>query len=93
MSERLPVLVDPVRFADSGRRLEGVLDLTGMERLASMLARPPGDAQVELRFDVDGLGQRYVRGHIRTELWLTCQTHLHDLIAERVIEADGYTVG
>ncbi len=71
--ERLPVHIDPVRFADTGRELRGRLALSEMERLSTLLMQSGGDAEVELSFGVDHEGIRYMRGRITAELVVQCQ--------------------
>lgn len=77
--ERLPVHIDPVRFAETGRELTGRLALNEMERLSSLLMERGGEAEVALSFGVDHEGIRYMRGHITAELVVQCQRCLGPL--------------
>lgn len=74
MSEgRLPERIDPYRFAETRRILEGWLDIASMRRLAGKLAEDTGEVKVQLEFGVDNEGVRYVRGRLQAVLVVTCQ--------------------
>lgn len=73
MSERLPLFVDVVRYADTGRRLAGELPLSGMARLLPLLHNASGGVWLDLQFGKDDLQVAYVRGEIRARLRLQCQ--------------------
>jgi uncharacterized protein len=73
MSGRLPVAIDPLRFAETGRRLEGPLLLSGFDRLAPLLSDTTGEIQVDLEFGVDDMRVPFLSGHIQGHLRLTCQ--------------------
>lgn len=78
-AQRLPIEIDPFRLAERGAELEGPLPLAQMQRLATALARPQGEVDVRLRFDIDDMNIPYVRGHIEAVLYLTCQRCLEAL--------------
>lgn len=73
MSDRLPQRVAPVRLAETGGTVRGVLPIGELERLADSLHDTEGEVEVELAFGVDEIGTRHVRGHLRTVLHLSCQ--------------------
>lgn len=73
MSGRLPQTVQPLRLAETGAVLHGSLGLGGMTRLATYLHDTDGKVDVDLGFDIDEAGTRYVRGHLRAVLHLVCQ--------------------
>lgn len=73
MSGRLPQTVQPLRLAETGAVLHGRLGLGGMARLATYLHDTDGEVNVDLGFDIDEAGTRYVRGHLRAVLHLVCQ--------------------
>ena len=77
--ERLPVHIDPVRYAETGRELRGQISISEMERLAAMLVDTAGEVQVELTFGVDHEGIRYMRGHIKADVVMQCQRCLGPL--------------
>lgn len=76
---RLPEFIDPLRLAESGRELHGILELKRMHRLASYLQDTEGEVEVDLRFGVDEEGVRYVRGRLKTTVSLVCQRCLGEL--------------
>jgi len=74
MLERLPVTIDPLRFALARRQLQGRLPLKGLDRLTSALESDEGEVAVELEFGIDTVQNvRYMRGRLRTEVQLQCQ--------------------
>jgi len=79
MLERLPVQIDPFRFAEAGRMVRGKLALAGLVRLAPALASTDGELTVELEFGVDDFGIRFVQGTVGGELGLTCQRCLEPM--------------
>jgi DUF177 domain-containing protein len=85
MSDRLPDLFDPRRFAEQGRVLRGDVPLAAMRRLGSSLSSGNGVASVDLTFGIDTLGVKYVAGTIRATLSLTCQRCMH--LLELPVEA------
>jgi len=77
--ERLPVHIDPVRLAETGRELRGQVSFSEMERLTAMLMESNGEAQVELTFGVDHEGIRFMRGRIKADVVMQCQRCLGPL--------------
>jgi uncharacterized protein len=73
MSEQLPRNIEPFRFAEKGRRLEGRLPLTNMARLAPSIEASTGEVRFELEFGVDLIGSRYMKGHLHADLQMRCQ--------------------
>ena len=71
--ERLPVQLDPFRFAETGRLLEGILPLSAMKRLGDMLLDSDGDVDVRLEFGIDREGIHYITGRIQCQVMLACQ--------------------
>ena len=71
--KRLPVQIDPVRFAEAGREMAGRMTLAEMPRLVEALAAAEGAVEVELRFGVDDSGVRYMAGRLQTTVALVCQ--------------------
>lgn len=76
---RLPERIDPYRFAETRRILEGRLGVASMQRLAGHLSDDSGEVQVELAFGVDDEGIRYVRGRLHAALVVPCQRCLGDM--------------
>lgn len=54
-------------------RLEGVLTLVALPRLATALSRVDGDVTVALAAGVDREGVRFIKGELHTEIELICQ--------------------
>lgn len=77
MSERLPIHVDPVKFADRGRSMTGALPISACRRLLEWLESDAGDLTVELQFGLDQSGRRILTGRVTGTLRLTCQRCLH----------------
>lgn len=71
--ERLPVQLDPVRLAETGRLLEGTLPLSSMKRLGEMLLDQEGEVDVRLEFGIDQEGAYCVTGRIACRVMLECQ--------------------
>lgn len=78
--DRLPRQVDPFRLAETGRQFRGRLPLSAMQRLEPLLARPGGEAEVELVFDMEAGGAHTLRGQVNVELPLSCQRCLEPMI-------------
>jgi len=79
LDERLPLHIDPVRLARTGAQLRGRMALAPMERLASLLASPGGEAEVALDFGIDGERRSFVRVRLKAELSLMCQRCLEPM--------------
>ncbi len=73
LDERLPVQIDPIRYAETRRELAGPLALAKMARLGEALYDDAGEVQVRLHFGIDEEGFRYMRGTVSGELSLLCQ--------------------
>jgi len=69
----LPLKIDPIRLAETGREFSGRLPIRHMHRLKSLLVSDAGEAELELRFGVDEIGTRYLQGHVTASLELECQ--------------------
>ena len=69
----LPLQIDPFRLAETGRSFSGQLHLRHMHRLQPSLLSDGGEVQLELQFDIDEIGTKYLRGHLKAELELECQ--------------------
>jgi uncharacterized protein len=71
--ERLPVHVDPLRMAETGRLFEGRYSLGEMGRLHDSLLDSSGEVAVSLEFGIDAEGIRYMKGRLQAVLTLQCQ--------------------
>jgi uncharacterized protein len=79
MRQQLPKEIDPFRFANNGRQLEGELALANMSRLGESLHDKEGVVQVSMQFEVDQTGTPYMQGHFATTLSLTCERCMQEL--------------
>ncbi|WP_438969857.1 YceD family protein [Methylophaga sp.] len=86
MLQQLPKEIDPFRFANNGRKLEGELALANMPRLADSLNDKTGLVTVSMQFDVDPTGTPNMQGHFETTLLLTCERCMQQL--EHPVEID-----
>ena len=73
MSHPLPNKIDPLRLADQGVRLEGILPIAQMKRLSELLVRDDGQVQISLEFLKDDMAQRLLTGSIEAELYFVCE--------------------
>ena len=78
----LPKTLDPFKYADQNRILEGEIALHLMPRLAEMLVDTNGRVKVELEFDRDPQRLRILNGKLNTSVNLVCQRCLHPVTKE-----------
>jgi len=71
--QRLPLEVDPFRMAELGRQMGGQIEIGQFKRLLPLLESTTGSVEVELGFDIDEGGIRFLRGKLTTTLALRCQ--------------------
>lgn len=69
----LPEHIDPVRLADQGRELEGVIPNSAMRRLAEGPESGQGETLAHLEFGFDAGRRRVLRGWAQSEVSLLCQ--------------------
>ena len=79
MRQQLPKEIDPFRFAQNGRELEGEVALASLSRLADSLHGNDGVVKVSMRFDIDQTGTPFMQGHFETTLSLTCERCMQEL--------------
>lgn len=77
--ERLPVHIDPLKMAETGRLLQGRYSLEEMDRMHDALRDHNGVVSVSLEFGIDAEGIRYMKGRLQTELTLECQRCLQTM--------------
>lgn len=89
MSEKLiPESVDPFRYAEQDVRLDGVVNLADMPRLAALLASDAKNTaksdtsvvEVDLKFGKDEQGIAILTGNLATKLVLQCQRCLEPFV-------------
>jgi len=73
MRQQLPKQIDPFKFAQNGRELEGEITVAELPRLVSALHDDKGTVNVSMRFDIDRLGTPYMVGKFDATLTLTCE--------------------
>lgn len=71
--QRLPLELDPFRMAELGRQFTGKVEISSLKRLLPVLESATGQIDVELQFDIDEGGIRYLHGKLATSLVLKCQ--------------------
>jgi len=88
MSGLLPVQIDPIRLADEGTRLHGLLSDDGMSRLQELVlpSSLPVQIVVDLKFERSTLGVRRVMGMMRTQIEMACGRCLKPLKVEVVAQ-------
>jgi uncharacterized protein len=86
MSGQLPAQIDPIRLADEGTRLRGVLPGHSMARLQELTLRADQPVSVELQFERTAQGLRRMRGTLRTQVEMTCRRCLKPLKVEIVAQ-------
>jgi uncharacterized protein len=79
--ERLPVHIDPLRMAETGRLLEGRYAIADLDRLRGLLLESSGEVAVSLEFGIDAEGMRYMKGRLQTAVALECQRCLQPMQA------------
>ncbi|MEC9314260.1 MAG: DNA-binding protein, partial [Pseudomonadota bacterium] len=79
MRQYLPKEIDPFRFANTGRELNGEVDLADLTRLAESLRHTDGVVKVWMRFDIDDTGTPFMEGRFETTLSLTCERCLQEM--------------
>lgn len=76
VKERLPVEIEPTRYAKQRREIRGTLRLADMPRLCEQLASSQGEANVDMAFEVDEHNFVVMRVTIKAQLPLECQRTL-----------------
>jgi len=75
----LPKTVDPLKYADQNKVLEGVIEVKQLPRLVEMLAGEQGIITAKLEFDRDEQNLRVLRGQLNTEVEMTCERCLQSV--------------
>jgi uncharacterized protein len=77
MIGRIPQKIDHIRYTDQGTILDGVIEhaesTKELIRFNDAILKDPSDIHYHLEFDVDLLGNRYVKGQLSTQVILQCQ--------------------
>lgn len=76
-TERLPLTIEPLKYAKAGRKSRGAIDLSEMPRLSEALHTTDGTADVSMAFDCDEEGRVVIDMSIKAILPLSCQRCLN----------------
>jgi uncharacterized protein len=82
----LPKTLDPFKYADQNKVLEGQIAIHLMSRLAEMLVDSEGIVEIALEFDRDPQKLRILNGKLNAKVNLLCQRCLHPV--EREIQSE-----
>lgn len=78
MAEQLPVEFDPSRLGAANAVFESRLPVAHFHRLCEALTRPDGEIEVTAQFRLEDGRRPVVTGHLKGELWMTCQRCLSE---------------
>jgi len=79
LTSQLPSRVEPYKLAARRERLEGLVVLDGLKRLADEAGAQTGDCRVTLDFGVDAQGRREIHGSLEAMLMLACRRCLEPM--------------
>jgi uncharacterized protein len=79
MLDRLPVLIDPLSFAERGKRLLGEIKINELSRLSDILLDSSGEIEIDFSFDKEGRVPVIV-GEIKANLIAECQSCLKQVV-------------
>ncbi len=79
MLDRLPVFIDPVSFADKGKKLVGKIKINELSRLSDVLLDTSGEIEIDFSFDREGRVP-FIDGKIRASLIAECQSCLKPVV-------------
>ena len=78
----LPKTIDPLKYADQNKVLEGKISQQALSRLREIVLEPEGDVEVKLEFDRDEQHLRVLKGHLSASLQLKCERCLEPVVKE-----------
>lgn len=79
MSLPLPVFIKPFDFATQGIMLEGSVEVSGLSRLADILADDSGAVNIDFSFAKEG-ALSTLQGSVKANLMLQCQSCLQPVV-------------
>lgn len=79
MLDRLPLHIDPLNFAERGKRLSGAIKISELTRLSEMLLEKSGEIEIDFSFDKEGRVPT-ITGEIKANLSLECQSCLKQVV-------------
>lgn len=80
--ENLPEKINPLRLAEAGVSLHGILHVKDMQRLCMSLASDSGEVDVGIQCGIDQQGIRFLGGHIKAQFELQCQRCMEPYLYE-----------
>lgn len=85
MQKKLPETVDFLKQVERNACFEGVLPVSGLERLVDAIGNDQGEVKARLKFGIRA-GTRCLDGHVQAELVMRCERCLEPVT--RSIESD-----
>lgn len=79
MLDRLPILIDPLSFAERGKRLLGKVKINELSRLSEILLDDSGEIEIDFLFDKEGRVP-FIEGEIKASLIAECQSCLKQVV-------------
>lgn len=79
MLDRLPIHINPLSFADKGKRLLGAIKINELTRLSGILLDDSGEVDIDFSFGKEGRVP-VVEGQIKVNLVLECQSCLEQFV-------------
>lgn len=86
MHQKLPIEIDPFRMAQNGLKLEGILPISTMNRLAGLLSDNEGEVAVTMNFDIDETGLPFMHGKFQSKLSLICERCMTPMLVNIGVE-------
>ena len=81
-SGQLPQFLDPRKYADQGRVVEGRLTVSDLPRLQDYRESLDQPVVISLAFGRDEEGHRRIEGEVSTQLVLPCQRCLEPVVCD-----------
>lgn len=69
----IPEQIDPYRYAEQQLKLHGLIKLSEMHRLSTVILQADQKGVVDLQFGVDEQSITYIKGRVQVTLSLQCQ--------------------
>ena len=79
MLDRLPIFINPLSFAERGKRLLGKVKINELPRLSEILLDTAGEIEIDFSFDREG-PVPFIEGEIKANLIAECQSCLKQVI-------------
>ncbi|WP_110664923.1 YceD family protein [Salinicola halophilus] len=79
LTRRIPSTVEPYRLAANHERLEGLVALDKLARLADEIGEQQGDAKVTLQFSLDAQRRHLIDGGVEAHLTVPCRRCLQPM--------------